>query len=70
MNCRRHAFALIELLVVISIISLLVSILLPALAKAREATQRISCANQLRQILIGLRSYAGDFQSNLPDEGI
>jgi prepilin-type N-terminal cleavage/methylation domain-containing protein len=66
----RRAFTLIELLVVISIISLLVSILLPALAKAREATQRVSCANNIRQILVGLHSYAADYKSNLPDEGI
>lgn len=63
------AFTLIELLVVISIISLLVSILLPALAKSRQASQRTQCGSNLRQNLVGFHSYTGDYQGNLPDAG-
>lgn len=62
----RHAFTLIELLVVISIISILISILLPALAKAREATETTQCLSNLRQWGIVTASYAGDFKGRLP----
>jgi|GEM_PF-1304928 len=62
---NRGAFTLIELLVVISIISLLISILLPSLQKAREAGQMARNLSNLRQIQIGLHTYAGDNNSSL-----
>jgi len=63
---RCHGFTLIELLVVISIIALLVSILLPALAKSRLSAWRIQCAAQLRQVGYGHLNYAEDYQGWFP----
>jgi len=56
----RSAFTLVELLVVISIIALLVSILLPALGKAREQARVVYCAANLRQFGFGMYLYAED----------
>jgi len=61
-----RAFTLIELLVVISIIALLISILLPALRRARETARVMLCATHQRQIVTALATYATDENGQLP----
>ncbi len=61
-----HGFTLIELLVVVAIIALLISILLPALAKAKEHTKSGVCQSNLRQLVMAITYYAEDNQNRLP----
>ena len=62
----RHAFTVIELLVVVSIIGILASLLLPALSSARARSQSIACLNNVRQLSFARQLYTDDFRDWLP----
>lgn len=66
MDRKQRAFTLVELLVVIGIIALLISILLPALNKARESAARVSCLSNMRQCYMELRLYANAHGDQVP----
>ena len=62
----RQAFTLIELLVVVAIISILASLLLPALGQARAKARETACVNNIRQVGLVMFSYLDDFDDMVP----
>lgn len=62
----KRGFTLIELLVVIAIIALLAAILFPVFARARENARKSSCANNLKQIGLGVLQYCQDYDETMP----
>lgn len=65
----RPGFTLVELLVVIGIIAVLISLLLPALGRAKEAANKTVCISNMRQLGVALNMYANDHKGMLPWPG-
>jgi prepilin-type N-terminal cleavage/methylation domain-containing protein/prepilin-type processing-associated H-X9-DG protein len=71
-GCRRHrcAFTLIEILVVVAIIALLVAILLPSLKRVKDTSKDVVCRSNMRQILIGIATYAASARDRFPTPAV
>ena len=66
MKTSTRAFTLLELLVVIAIIGLVAGMLLPAMSKAKRKSQQASCSNSCRQLVLGAKMYADDYEVIVP----
>ena len=64
--CGRSGFTLVELLVVIGIIALLISILLPALSKARNQANTVKCLSNVKQLALAAKLFAADHKGYIP----
>ena len=67
MQKNLKAFTLVELLVVVAIIGILATMMLPALAKARESARRAACKSNLHQLQLGMEMYAEANSERYPD---
>ncbi|NIR02165.1 MAG: DUF1559 domain-containing protein [Gemmatimonadales bacterium] len=69
MTYRRRGFTLVETMVTIAVISVLAAITLPVFARAREASRRVTCLSNLRQIGLAFMMYLDDWDSAFPNTG-
>jgi prepilin-type N-terminal cleavage/methylation domain-containing protein/prepilin-type processing-associated H-X9-DG protein len=65
-HSRQRGFTLVELLVVLAVIALLISVRLPALARATDQTKRSQCASNLKQFALAMHIFANDNNDGLP----
>jgi type II secretory pathway pseudopilin PulG len=62
----RRAFTLIDVLVSLAVVAVLIAIMLPSLSAVREATRRVVCGSNLRQVGLALHTYGNDYRGSLP----